>query len=142
MSMDNNCLYCAKGTKLQELMVKVCDMETSTLYLFKEQTYKGRCVLAFNGHKKELFKLTADEQVKYMRDVCRATKAMQKAFQPDNINYGAFADNLPHFHFHLVPKYEGGPEWYSIFKMSPEPKVLLREEEYAVRVKLIRDCME
>ena len=49
--MSNNCFYCQKNEALDELMIEVCELEASTLYLFKEQTYRGRCLVAFNGHK-------------------------------------------------------------------------------------------
>ena len=36
---------------------------------------------------------------------------MQKAFQPEKINYGAYSDKLSHLHFHLAPKYVDGPDY-------------------------------
>ena len=57
-----------------------------------------------------------------MRDVARAAKAIKRAFGPDKINYGAYSDKLPHLHVHLVPKYEGGPNWGAPFEMMPANK--------------------
>lgn len=37
---------------------------------------------------------------------------------------------LPHLHFHLVPKYEGGSSWGSTFDMMQEKKILLIDREY------------
>ena len=44
---------------------------------------------------------------------------MQKAFQPEKINYGAYSDKLSHLHFHLAPKYVDGPDYGGIFQMNP-----------------------
>lgn len=33
--MDNNCLYCTKNHKLQDLMIEVCKLSVSTLYLLR-----------------------------------------------------------------------------------------------------------
>ena len=44
---------------------------------------------------------------------------MQKAFSPAKINYGAYSDNLPHLHFHLVPKHEDGLNYGGTFEMNP-----------------------
>ena len=129
MNFDENCLYCSKNKDLDSLMIKICDLEVSTVYLFKEQTYKGRCNVVFKEHKSEITDLTEEEAAAFIRDVRKVAKAIQKAFNPDKINYGAFADTMKHLHFHVVPKYEGGTSWGTTFEMNPG-KVLLNDEEY------------
>lgn len=129
MNFDENCFYCSKNEDLDSLMIKICDLEVSTVYLFKEQTYKGRCNVVFKEHKSEITELTEEETSAFMNDVRRVAKAIQKAFSPDKINYGAFADTMKHLHFHVVPKYEGGSSWGKMFDMNPG-NVLLNDEEY------------
>ena len=141
MSFDKDCFYCVKDERLTNLMIEICKLEASTLYLFKEQTYKGRCVVAYNGHKSELFHLNDEERSAYMKDVARVAGALNKAFSPDKINYGAYADKMTHLHFHIVPKYENGPTWGSTFEMSPEKKVLLKEEEYTQLINIIKESL-
>lgn len=55
---------------------------------------------------------------------------MQKVFNPAKINYGAYSDTLEHLHFHLIPKYVGGPDFGGVFRMNPQ-EVYLTDEEYA-----------
>jgi len=129
MNFDENCLYCSKNKDLDSLMIKICNLEVSTAYLFKEQTYRGRCNVVFKEHKNEITDLTEEEAAAFIRDVRKVAKAIQKAFNPDKINYGAFADKMKHLHFHVVPKYEGGASWGTTFDMNPG-KVLLNDEEY------------
>ena len=137
--MSNNCFYCLKNEALDELMIEICELEASTLYLFKEQTYRGRCLVAFKGHKNELFALTDEERDLFMKDVARAAKAMKLAFDVNKVNYGAYSDKMPHLHFHLVPKYEDGPGWGGTFEMMPSPKVLLTDEEYAQLINKVKE---
>ena len=139
MNFDNDCFYCVKDARLTNLMIEVCKLEASTLYLFKEQTYKGRCVVAYNGHKSEIFNLTDEERSKFMGDVSRVAEALNKAFSPDKINYGAYADTMTHLHFHIVPKYKGGPSFGGTFEMSPSDKVLLKDEEYNLLINKIKE---
>jgi ATP adenylyltransferase len=139
MSFNNDCFYCVKDERLTDLMIKICELESSTLYLFKEQTYRGRCVVAYNGHKSELFDLSDEERSLYMKDVARVAGALSKGFSPDKINYGAYADKMTHLHFHIVPKYENGPAWGTTFEMSPENKVLLKAEEYDQLISKIKE---
>jgi len=136
MNFDENCFYCSKNDTLDSLMIKICDLEVSTVYLFKEQTYKGRCNVVFKEHKSELADLTQDEAATFANDIRKVAKAIQKTFNPDKINYGAFADTMKHLHFHLVPKYEGGPSWGKTFDMNPA-KVLLNDKEYSELVQKI-----
>ena len=137
--MSNNCFYCQKNEALDELMIEVCELEASTLYLFKEQTYRGRCLVAFNGHNNALFDLTDEERDLFMKDVTRAAKAMKLAFDVNKVNYGAYSDKMPHLHFHLVPKYEDGPGWGGTFEMMPSPKVLLTDEEYTQLINKVKE---
>jgi len=139
MSFDKNCFYCVKDERLTNLMIEICKLEASTLYLFKEQTYRGRCVVAYNGHKSELFDLNDEERSLYMKDVSRVAGALSKAFSPDKINYGAYADKMTHLHFHIVPKYENGPSFGGTFEMSPSDKVLLKDEEYNQLINIIKE---
>ncbi|AQR95797.1 HIT family protein [Clostridium saccharoperbutylacetonicum] len=129
MNFDEKCFYCSKNEELDKLMIKICDLEVSTVYLFKEQTYKGRCNVVFKEHKSEVAELTEQEVSSFIKDVRRVAQAMHKAFTPNKINYGAFADTMKHLHFHLVPKYEGGPSWGGTFEMNPQ-QVYLSDEEY------------
>jgi diadenosine tetraphosphate (Ap4A) HIT family hydrolase len=119
-------------------MIEIAPMQVSTLYLFKEQTYRGRCVVAYRQHINELFELSDAERDLFMQDVARAAKAMQAAFNPAKINYGAYSDKLPHLHFHLVPKYRDGPSWGAPFTMMPEPKQILGAADYAGLIAAIK----
>lgn len=132
-----NCFYCQQNEHLRELMLEVAKLNVSTLYLFKEQTYKGRCVVAYDDHVNELFELSDEQRNAFMQDVAYAAKAISKAFSPKKINYGAYSDKLAHLHFHLVPKYEGGPSFGSTFEMNPQ-SVYLSDEEYSSLIEKIR----
>lgn len=136
-----DCLYCRQDQRLTDLMIPVAPLEVSTLYLFKEQTYRGRCVVAYQGHVNELFELPSDELARFMQDVSRAALAIKTAFAPAKVNYGAYSDKLPHLHFHLVPKYPDGPSWGTTFTMMPEPKLLLSDAENAALIAQLRAAL-
>ena len=71
-----DCLYCRRDQRLHDLMIEVAPLAVSTLYLFKEQTYRGRCVVAYRAHVNELFELPESELALFMQDVTRAARAM------------------------------------------------------------------
>lgn len=128
--MPQNCLYCQNKTKLDELMIKIADLEVSTLYLFKEQSHRGRCVVAYKDHIGQQFEIPEADWIKFMLDTRRVAIAIDKAFHPTKVNFGAYSDTLKHSHWHIVPKYEGEFEFGSTFEMNPQ-KTYLSSEEYA-----------
>lgn len=139
--MNNDCLYCNKNQLQKDLMIEVCDLSVSTVFLFKEQTYKGRCVVAYKKHSVELFQLGGQDLSAYMEDVNRVARVMNELFEPSKINYGMYSDKLPHLHVHLVPKYEGGADYGSTFVMNPQ-KVYLSDREYTETVNLIKNGLK
>lgn len=141
MSELPDCLYCRRDQRLQDLMIEVTTLQVSTLYLFKEQTHRGRCVVAYRSHVNELFELTESELALFMQDVTRAARAIKVAFAPNKINYGAYSDKLPHLHMHLVPKYEGGAAWGAPFEMMPANKTLLTEADYRSLIDAIKRAL-
>lgn len=118
-------------------MIHICDLSVSKAYLFKEQTYHGRCLVAYNEHVNDLNELTDEQRNAFMADVAKVTRAMQTLFNPEKINYGAYSDKLSHLHFHLAPKYVDGPDYGGTFQMNPG-KVYLTDEEYAKMVADLR----
>lgn len=124
-----SCLYCDRNQTQKDLMIEICDLSVSTVFLFKEQTYKGRCIVAYKDHNVELFELNDTELLAFMKDVNQVAAAMKKAFNPEKINYGAYSDKLKHLHIHLAPKYVDGPDYGGIFTMNPQ-QVYLSDAEY------------
>ena len=134
-SNPDECLYCTNN--YGNLMIKFADLSVSRAFLFKEQSYRGRCLVAYNGHVNDLNELSDEERNAFMADVCKVTRAMQKAFNPVKINYGAYSDKLSHLHFHLAPKYEDGPDYGGTFQMNPG-KVYLSDDEYQQMIDAIK----
>ena len=134
---DSNCGYCMRGELLDKFGIFICDLEVSSLILFKEQSKPGRVIVAYKDHVSEIVNISDEERNLFMADVTRAAKALHAAFHPNKVNYGAYGDTGCHLHMHLVPKYEGGDEWGGVFQMNPD-KVYLTEEEYAEMIEKIK----
>ena len=134
---DPNCGYCARGELLDAFGIVICELNVSTLILFKEQSHPGRCVVAYKDHVSEIVDLTDEERNAFMADVNRAAKAIHAAFHPDKLNYGAYGDTGCHLHVHLVPKYRNGFEWGGVFAMNPG-QTKLTDAQYAEMIEKIK----
>ena len=135
---DQNCAYCVEGELLDAFRIKICELESSKVYLFKEQSHLGRVIVAHKKHVSELVELSQEELHLYFDEVAKVANVLHKLFQPEKVNYGAYGDTGHHLHFHLVPKYKDGYEWGGVFAMNPGEKYLT-EQEYAELVEKIKN---
>jgi diadenosine tetraphosphate (Ap4A) HIT family hydrolase len=131
------CLYCQNNDTLHQLMIKICDLEVSQVFLFKEQSHLGRCNVVYNDHAIDFHELSDEKRNAFMKDVATVGKAIDSVFNPAKINYGAYADTISHLHMHIVPKYKDGYEFGGVFEMNPQ-KVVLSDAEYADVIEKIK----
>lgn len=134
---DQNCGYCMRGELLDAFGIFICDLQVSSLILFKEQSHKGRCIVAYKDHVSELIDISPEERALFMEDIAKASNAIHKAFGPKKVNYGAYGDTGCHLHMHLVPKYEDEFEWGDVFAMNPG-RTYLTDAEYAAIIDAIK----
>ena len=138
--MDNleNCMYCKNKEKLDRLVIYIADLKVSKLFLTKEQTYFGRCSLAYKDHGVELTDLDDADLGLFMQDVKKAAIAIQRTVNPDKINYGMYSDNLAHIHTHIVPKQKGGYSFGEAFDLHVQSPKYLSDDEYQSLIQKIR----
>ena len=117
--MDMNCAYCAKGELVAKFGYEVCELPASVVYLFKEQSHPGRCIVASNHHVSEMLELSEEDRNAFIADIVTTANAIHKVFHPDKLNYGMYGDTGHHLHIHIVPKYEGEFEFGGTFAMDP-----------------------
>lgn len=139
--IDNNCAYCVEGELVEKFGTKICELETCKVYLFKEQSYRGRVIAAHKKHVGDMTELTPEERCSYFEDIAKISSALRKIFNPQKINYGAYGDTGSHLHFHLVPKYKDEYEWGGVFLMNPD-RVYLDDAEYADMINEIREALK
>ncbi|MBQ1757995.1 MAG: HIT family protein [Erysipelotrichaceae bacterium] len=135
---DEKCSYCAEGALLDAFGIKIGELPMSKVILFKEQSHRGRIIVACKKHVDDISDLSKEERAQYMEDVSHVASIMHELFKPDKINFGAYGDTMHHLHFHLVPKYKGGYEWGGVFAMNPQ-RTLLKEEEYEELIRMVRE---
>ena len=58
----SECFYCEDGEKRKSLMIEICKLNYSTIYLNRNQKYPGRCVVKLNEHKTEYFQMTKEQR--------------------------------------------------------------------------------
>ncbi|MGN0908308.1 MAG: HIT family protein [Succinivibrio sp.] len=137
---DPSCFYCQDDERRKALMIEIIKLKSSTLYLFRDQKNRGRCVLKFNDHKTDLSQLDEEEYRLFSNELRLVAGVLTELFHPDKINYAIYGDLVPHLHVHIVPKRKDGPQWGSPFSDSV-PKKILSDKEYGDLVSMIREAI-
>lgn len=64
---DQNCAYCMEGELVAAFGIKICELESSKVYLFREQSHLGRVIVAHKKHVSEITELTSEERAVYIK---------------------------------------------------------------------------
>ena len=80
------------------------DLTVSTLGLYDDARYPGRCLLVLHEHVEDMTSMPNDLACALLGDARRAGFAIQQAVQADRINYAVLGNVVPHMHYHLVPR--------------------------------------
>jgi diadenosine tetraphosphate (Ap4A) HIT family hydrolase len=90
----------------------VSRLSVSSLYLTKNQTYRGHCVLVLDvRHAVRPDQLSAEEWGAFCADLYKAETAVVRVTEPDHINVASLGNVVPHLHWHIVPRYRADPRW-------------------------------
>ena len=90
----------------------IAPLRVSTLYLCRNQTYRGHCMLILDvRHATRADELSADEWLQFCADLYIAETAITRTLSPDHINTAALGNVTPHLHWHIVPRYRNDPRW-------------------------------
>lgn len=126
----------------------IAELPVSTLYLYRDQRFRGYCILSFAPwDATSLESLSDDEYHQFARDLRTASKAVRSACQPDHMNYELLGNSNPHLHWHIVPRYKTDPRWgqpiwegwpRNEFKLN---RYTLKENEYTDLIHTIRQAI-
>ncbi|MGQ0643424.1 MAG: HIT domain-containing protein [Gemmatimonadaceae bacterium] len=136
------CPLCPPRADDTPFWMKISTLRVSTLYLDRNQTYRGHCQLVFDlRHAVGLESLSSDEFTAFMSDLNTAARAIAVTCRPDLMNYASLGNVMPHLHWHLVPRSKLDPRWGGpIYTTTREEmrETSLTEAEYRTLVEAIR----
>lgn len=132
--VSTGCPLCLPRSDSSAQWIKICTLSVSTLYLDRNQTYRGHSQLIYDkAHRVGRESLSATELQDFMADVQAAAQAISKACTPDRMNYMSLGNVVAHLHWHLVPRYRTDPRWGSLIyttEVSDMRVTHLAESEY------------
>lgn len=85
----------------------VREFKGTTLGLYDDARFPGRCILALNVHAEDFFRLDEATARMFMDEAREAARAIRQAVGAGRINFAILGNKEPHVHAHLIPR--GGP---------------------------------
>ena len=114
------CRFCSGGEPAADH--RIAELGVTASYLFEDQFFPGWVVLVLNRHATELFELSPDERARMMDDVSRVAAALHAEFSPRKINYACLGNQVPHVHWHVIPRLRDDPKPLdTVWSVAHEP---------------------
>jgi diadenosine tetraphosphate (Ap4A) HIT family hydrolase len=134
LAQGEHCPFDAPRAASTDAWELVASLEVSTLYLAKNQTYRGHCILILDvRHATRPDQLSAAEWASFCADLHRAETAVVRAVQPDHINIASLGNVMPHLHWHIIPRYRADPRWGAPIWPEEAQRRLTAAEENALK---------
>lgn len=74
-----------------------------------DTNYPGYVRVICNRHAAELTDLSEPEQADMMRLLIQIERLMRKMLSPDKINLASLGNQVPHLHWHVIPRWTNDP---------------------------------
>jgi diadenosine tetraphosphate (Ap4A) HIT family hydrolase len=137
--MAGDCVMCARVGCEGPLFI--ADLGTSRAYLNEDQFFAGWVFVVLKRHALELYDLEPQERASLIEEVSRVARALADVYRPVKMNYELLGNQVPHIHWHLVPRLADDPEpGWPVWRVPHDPKPL-PADEVARRIARIRAAL-
>ena len=103
----------------------IADLGLSNAYLHDDQFFPGWTVVVLQRHATELFQLQPTERAQLIEEVSHVAKTLAELYQAKKINYELLGNQLPHIHWHVIPRLGNDPAPLEPVWRVPHDPVLL-----------------
>ncbi|HKZ06802.1 MAG TPA: HIT family protein [Methylomirabilota bacterium] len=133
------CELCERVAGEGELFI--ADLDACRAYLNPDQFFPGWVFVVLRWHATELYELSTVERARLIEDVNRMAEALCVVYQPVKMNYELLGNQVPHVHWHLIPRLADDPEpRWPVWRVQHEPAPL-PPAEVASRIESIRRAL-
>ncbi|HSA60599.1 MAG TPA: HIT family protein [Nitrospiraceae bacterium] len=87
----------------------IADLGLSKAYLHDDQFFPGWTVVVLQRHATELFHLAPTERIQLMEEVNLVARVIAQVYEARKINYELLGNQLPHIHWHIIPRLANDP---------------------------------
>lgn len=138
-----DCPMCANDAEADDIGwgLLVRHGEVSNAYLWRSGQVRGYSVVIYTPrHVAEPTELDEREAAAFWRDVLALGRALEALYQPLKMNYLLLGNQIPHAHWHCVPRREagadpapGGPLAFDMLDLGRQNEEQLQADARALR---------
>lgn len=135
MRDSDRCAFCT--VDLTDDATFIAELQHSTAILHWDQTFPGRTLVILNRHAEDILDIPVEEFNILNAEMLAVASAVRRACGPSRMNYAILGNEVPHIHWHVIPRYESDPNW----GRPPWPiktRLRLADDEYVSRAETIR----
>ena len=101
----SNCILCKDELKPEEGTL-IWRGDDCRVILVNDPDLPGFCRVIWNQHISEVSDLTYGERELLMNLVNAVEEAVRHVMHPDKVNLAALGNQVPHIHWHVIPRYK------------------------------------
>ena len=133
---DSVCNACLGTWPRQDHFIADCGLTRA--YLHDDQFFPGWTVLVLKHHATELFHLSREERGTLIEEVAQVAAMLVDEWRAVKVNYELLGNQLPHIHWHLIPRLSQDPAPLEpVWRIAHEP-VRLEPDSLASLVARLR----
>jgi diadenosine tetraphosphate (Ap4A) HIT family hydrolase len=121
--------------------LRIAELRHCYVTLNRDQFFPGYCFVFTKDHVTELFHLDPGSRHGVIDEVNAVAAALSKVYRPTKINYELLGNMVPHMHWHIVPRFEGGPLWPKPIWSESHVEVILEHDQSMREIALIRAAL-
>jgi diadenosine tetraphosphate (Ap4A) HIT family hydrolase len=124
-----NCVLCA-----EESATPIWRGDDCRVVLVNDLDLPGFCRVIWNRHVSEMSQLSHGERDLLMHLVFAVESAVRSVMRPSKINLAALGNQVPHIHWHVIPRFEDdaffpGSVWSSRLRETSDAILKIRRQQ-------------
>jgi len=136
---DQSCKICVGAWPLEDHFLGDCGLTKA--YVFEDQFFVGWTVLVLKEHVSELFELSRETRGMLMEEVNYVAETLVQVFDAKKMNYELLGNQVPHIHWHLIPRLQADPDPLKPVWCVPHEPVRLPINQLVERVIRLRSAL-
>ena len=123
----SSCKACSREWPRKDHYIVDCGQTEA--YLHDDQFFAGWTILVLKRHATELFQLSRKERSRLIEEVALVADHLADEFRAVKMNYELLGNQLPHIHWHLIPRLASDPAGLEpVWRIPHEPRTLSDRE--------------
>jgi diadenosine tetraphosphate (Ap4A) HIT family hydrolase len=137
---DSTCTACTGTWPRPDHFLQ--DLGLSKAYLHDDQFFPGWTVLVLHQHVTELFHLAQQERARLIEEVSLVANTLSEVYQAKKVNYELLGNQLPHIHWHVIPRLPNDPAPLEPVWRVPHTPVLLTGSSLQDTIARVRSTLQ